>query len=814
MPGKYMRWKRFLARDTHVHHRGANEHPKEKPVQADPTIADNTGSAEESLTTTHCPCCCTLLAHPISEKRLKCLTCDTHIDIDLNGELEHELVHEHELEEVTTPVPTCKMLKGAIHHDEHSGNDAYTSLDGILIAFSNAEILNAAFLTHHQKLDTLQLSKFYHLLIRLPSQRPVYKLLSHAQNLLIHPPHSNSGKSNWLVIILLFPFLPSALSSRSPLSPRFATLCFDILTRAISILANTGDQHPFHYIPTVTLKTIADLANRTISHHLTRLHTHLSLDECNVHAHIPSASTANNVHYMTILPKKFTKSSTPIPIGAYTQSWQLRNACLLLQRIHATSRINDEDCYNAQIQLVATQQDFDVHIFNKTFTKTSHPTSSSPLPSPSPSPSSTLYMETHRLYLGITVRNGVYTRSPFTICDTPIVIPLSVKSSILLKDVKKIQDSIAEDAFLQSPDINSATGTFKITVRRDHILADTLSKVLLLSTKKSEDLRKSFKVSFLGEPGVDAGGLRKEWFSLITEALFSQEIKIINYDNDAGVAWFHGNTVACGKKQMQYLYMLGVVMGLAVQNGVLLAAPFPQVVYKKLLRGGHSVNVDDLRQVDPVLARSLKKLLKMEGVEELGLTFEVSSGDTLIENGGEVSVNDENKNDYVHRYAQYVLTDCISVAYDEFEKGFHAIVSSPALNLFTPHELQQLVVGDACASSTKKLDVGVLRAIATYVDCDENDNVVKWWWGYLSDADAQKQRSVMRFVTGSDRIPAAGIAACIFRVTLGNGGNHCERLPVAHTCFNEVCLWNWESEQMLRQKMDLAVEESEGFALK
>ena len=40
---------------------------------------------------------------------------------------------------------------------------------------------------------------------------------------------------------------------------------------------------------------------------------------------------------------------------------------------------------------------------------------------------------------------------------------------------------------------------------------------------KQHDLKKKLKVTFAGEPGLDMGGLTKEWFLLLVRQIFQQE---------------------------------------------------------------------------------------------------------------------------------------------------------------------------------------------------------------------------------------------------------------------------------------------------
>ena len=56
-----------------------------------------------------------------------------------------------------------------------------------------------------------------------------------------------------------------------------------------------------------------------------------------------------------------------------------------------------------------------------------------------------------------------------------------------------------------------------ITVRRANVLEDAISKL----TNQGKNLKKPLKISFAGEAGVDAGGVKKEFFGLLIKELFN-----------------------------------------------------------------------------------------------------------------------------------------------------------------------------------------------------------------------------------------------------------------------------------------------------
>lgn len=61
----------------------------------------------------------------------------------------------------------------------------------------------------------------------------------------------------------------------------------------------------------------------------------------------------------------------------------------------------------------------------------------------------------------------------------------------------------------------------RIIVRRDHLLHDSMEAVMSLGRK---DLSKIWRFEFLGETGIDAGGLAREWFQLVTEQVFNPDM--------------------------------------------------------------------------------------------------------------------------------------------------------------------------------------------------------------------------------------------------------------------------------------------------
>jgi hypothetical protein len=60
-------------------------------------------------------------------------------------------------------------------------------------------------------------------------------------------------------------------------------------------------------------------------------------------------------------------------------------------------------------------------------------------------------------------------------------------------------------------------GHIRICVRRSHLLLDSVDAIMGLGR---DDMNKVWRIEFLGEPAIDAGGPTREWFELITEQVY------------------------------------------------------------------------------------------------------------------------------------------------------------------------------------------------------------------------------------------------------------------------------------------------------
>lgn len=404
--------------------------------------------------------------------------------------------------------------------------------------------------------------------------------------------------------------------------------------------------------------------------------------------------------------------------------------------------------------------------------------------------------------------------SSFYFCQYPFLISLGGKIAVLEYEAHRQMERKAEEAFINSLNRRVALDVyFKVKIRRDHIAQDSLRCIQL----NPGNLKKSLRVEFINEPGVDAGGLKKEWFLLLTRTLFSPNAGMVYELEDSRYLWF--NMVPMENFEMYYLF--GAVLGLAIYNSTILDLKFPLAMYKILL--GVPVGLGDYQEMNPVAATNLFKLrgYTESELDALDLTFEITFSDPfgrvhhreLIRGGASIAVTADNREQFIDAYAQFFLVEGMSKQITAYKAGFLSVVDGNAFSLFSPEEIQLML----CGSDENKFDPDILKSVTHYSgwptkDLAKESPVVVWLWEYLSGLSNVQRKKFLLFVTGSDRVPATGIQNLSLKITRIGGDS--ERLPTAHTCFNQLALYEYNSREKLQDKLTKAVNMLAGFGIK
>ncbi|KAL5052254.1 hypothetical protein BDW71DRAFT_7788 [Aspergillus fruticulosus] len=419
----------------------------------------------------------------------------------------------------------------------------------------------------------------------------------------------------------------------------------------------------------------------------------------------------------------------------------------------------------------------------------------------------------------------------FSFCQYPFFLSIGAKIQILEHDARRQMEVKAREAFFSSILTRKAVSQyFVLRVRRECLVEDSLQRVSEVLGSSPEEMKKGLRIGFVGEEGVDAGGLRKEWFLLLVREVFYPHHGLFIYDEDSRYCYFNPY---CLESSEQF-FLVGVVLGLAIYNSIILDIALPPFAFKKLLAGApqttgpqplttrptYKCSLEDLAEYRPVLARGLRALLEFEGdvaetfchtfVADIDRYGEVVSV-PLCPGGEKKPVTNANRREFVDLFVHYHLDTAVTRQFEPFRRGFFSVCGGNALSLFRPEEIELLIRG-----SDEPLDVKSLRAVATYLNWGtpkpESVPVVQWFWEYFEQANPEAQRKLLSFVTSSDRIPAMG--ATSLNIQLICLGDDSPRFPTAHTCFNRLGLYRYRTREKFERLLSEAVLNSEGFGLK
>ncbi|KAH6722163.1 ubiquitin-protein ligase-like protein E3 [Leptodontidium sp. MPI-SDFR-AT-0119] len=423
-------------------------------------------------------------------------------------------------------------------------------------------------------------------------------------------------------------------------------------------------------------------------------------------------------------------------------------------------------------------------------------------------------------------------RGKFAFCQYPFFLSIWAKIQIMEHDARRQMEVKAREAFFDSIMTRKTVNQYLVLkIRRDCLVEDSLKGVGEVVGTGGEEIKKGLRIEFRGEEGIDAGGLRKEWFLLLVRDVFNPEHGMFTYDDDSGFCYFNPNSF----ETTDQFFLVGVVLGLAIYNSTILDVALPPFAFRKLLaaappaapgatshaKPSMTYSLEDLAEFRPSLARGLRQLLDFGGdveatfcrdfvadVDRYGQSTQVP----LCPDGEKKAVTNSNRREFVDLYVRYLLDTAVARQFEPFKRGFFTVCGGNALSLFRPEEIELLIRG-----SDEPLDIASLRAVSVcenwkVPNAAETEPVVQWFWQSFQAASPKDQRKLLSFITGSDRIPAMGATNLVIRLScLGDDG---PRFPVARTCFNMLSLWRYSSKEKLEHMLWRAVNESEGFGLK
>ncbi|KAK5112118.1 hypothetical protein LTR62_004461 [Meristemomyces frigidus] len=349
--------------------------------------------------------------------------------------------------------------------------------------------------------------------------------------------------------------------------------------------------------------------------------------------------------------------------------------------------------------------------------------------------------------------------------------------------------------------------SLQLNVRREQVFLDSFKN---LNHKRPEEIKYGkLNIRFHGEEGIDAGGVSREWFGAMARQMFNPDYALFT-PVASDRTTFHPNELSgINNEHLLFFKFIGRIIGKALYNGQVLDCHFSRAVYRRIL--GKSVSLKDMESLDLEYYKSLVWLLENDITDIAFQTFSIdvdrfglSETVDLVEDGRNISVTEDNKQEYVQKIVEYRLITAVQEQLDHFLAGFHDIIPQELIAIFNEQELELLISG------LPEIDVEDWKNNTEYHNYQSTSPQIQWFWRAVRSFDKEEKAKLLQFVTGTSKVPLNGFKELegmngFAKFNIHRDYSSKEKLPSSHTCFNQLDLPEYETYEHMRQQMYTAI---------
>ncbi|XP_047307812.1 E3 ubiquitin-protein ligase UPL5-like [Impatiens glandulifera] len=355
----------------------------------------------------------------------------------------------------------------------------------------------------------------------------------------------------------------------------------------------------------------------------------------------------------------------------------------------------------------------------------------------------------------------------------------------------------------------------EMLIDRSHLLAESFE---YLAHADAEALRGGLFMEFKNEEATGPGVLR-EWFLLVCQAIFNPENALfVACPNDR--RRFYPNPASkVDPLHLDYFTFAGRVIALALMYKVHVGIVLDRVFLSQL--AGNVVSLEDIKDADPLLYSSYKKILEMESEimdsEELGLTFvqeieELGMRKTieLCHEGKNRGVNSRNREEYIKLLIEHNFVKCIEQQVEHFSGGFSDIMCDSKLKrlFFKSLEVEDLDL--MLHGSGSEICVDDWEAHTEYNGYKESDPQINWFWKILRGMLGSERRILLLFWTSVKYLPVEGFGGLGSRLYIYKTRECNDHLPSSHTCFYRLCFPPYPSMDVMKDRLRIITQDHVG----
>lgn len=379
-----------------------------------------------------------------------------------------------------------------------------------------------------------------------------------------------------------------------------------------------------------------------------------------------------------------------------------------------------------------------------------------------------------------------------------------------------INDSKIKD-YIKKHKIDWTDGCDNIELSRENCLEESVEKIEFV------DLWRELKISFNGEIASDAGGLYREWFTILIEELEKKEMNLFERSECDEINYiFNRNLNENSDWSFKYFNILGRLIAKSLIDNITINLSFNCLIYKLIL--GEKINFEDLKNIDTNLYTSLlsMKNMKPEELDSMEIYYSIQYQNNegqviteeLIPGGNNKKVTDIN--DYIEKRINHLVSKSQILIY-HIQEGLFSFIPKEILCSINSSEFELLVCGQPF------IDVNDWNKNSIYKgDYNKNHKLVKWFWDEVYKLSQEDLRKLLQFSTGTSRVPINGFKKlesnrgeiakfCLNSVSYNeNKKNNYIR---AHTCFNRLDVPIFPNQEELHEAIIFVIKNNTGFGI-
>ncbi|KAL2932303.1 E3 ubiquitin-protein ligase UPL5 [Bienertia sinuspersici] len=260
----------------------------------------------------------------------------------------------------------------------------------------------------------------------------------------------------------------------------------------------------------------------------------------------------------------------------------------------------------------------------------------------------------------------------------------------------------------------------------------------------------------------------------------------------------------------KYFKFSGKVVALALMHKIQVGVVLDRIFFLQL--AGRRVSLEDIRDADPCIYNSCKKILEMDtdfvDSDALGLTFvtEVEELGTiksveLCSGGKDIAVNSRNRRKYVDLIVQHHFVTSIADQVSSFAKGFRDILNYGVFHgtFFKSLELEDL--DWMLHGSESEICVEDWMSHTEYNGYEKSDPQIVWFWEVVRNLSPEQRKTLLFFWTSIKYLPIEGFRGLASRLYIYKSSDPEDFLPSSHTCFYQLCIPPYPSRDVMRQRL-------------